>query len=68
MSIDKREETVEYRSQRRDSEGTYSRILIRTGPALQTSPLAAFLTARFRLYTMLRGKLACADVELEPWP
>jgi len=68
MSIDQRENIFEYRSQRRDSVDTYSRIMIRTGPALQTTPLAAFLTARYRLYTMLHGKLACADVEHEPWP
>jgi uncharacterized protein YqjF (DUF2071 family) len=68
MSIDTTEDIVEYRSERRDSADTYSRIMIRTGPPLPTSPLAAFLTARFRLYTTIRGKLAFADVEHEPWP
>jgi uncharacterized protein YqjF (DUF2071 family) len=68
MRIDTTENIVEYRSQRRDSPDTYSRIMIRTGRPLPTSPLAAFLTARFRLYTIIRGRLAFADVEHEPWP
>jgi uncharacterized protein YqjF (DUF2071 family) len=61
-------DVFEYQSRRRDSSGAYSRILIRPGAPLPTSPLAALLTARFRLYTTLRGKLAFADAEHEPWP
>ena len=58
MDIDNSGDLVEYESQRHDSTGAYSRILIRPGAALRTSPLTAFLTARFRLYTTVRGKLA----------
>jgi uncharacterized protein YqjF (DUF2071 family) len=27
-----------------------------------------FFTARYRLYTLLRGRLACAQIEHPPWP
>jgi uncharacterized protein YqjF (DUF2071 family) len=68
MSVDTISDVFEYQSRRRDSSGAYSRILIRPGAPVPTSPLAAFLTARFRLYTTVRGMLAFADVEHEPWP
>src|SRR5436190_1120096 len=32
------------------------------------SPLALFLTERYRLYSLYAGKLAFANVEHEPWP
>jgi len=44
-------------------------IEIECGGFLQESdPLATFLTARFRLYTVYRGRLASAAVEHKPWP
>lgn len=39
-------------------------------PLAQTErdELAEFLTARYRLFTMVAGKLAAAETEHPPWP
>jgi uncharacterized protein YqjF (DUF2071 family) len=37
------------------------------GPVLQQSPLDVFLTARFRLYSTLAGRLITCVVEHPPW-
>jgi uncharacterized protein YqjF (DUF2071 family) len=68
MGVENTGATVKYTSERRKPFGkARSKIAIRPGVPIQTSALEAFLTARFRLYTLLRGKLAFADVEHEPW-
>lgn len=59
---------VEYVSHRRLSNAAASQIRIKAGAQLRTDELARFLTARFRLFAQLRGELAFADVEHEPWP
>jgi uncharacterized protein len=69
MAVDVKPDFVEYHSRRR---GRFlpacSHIRVRMGGPLQTSAREAFLTARFRLYSVLRGRLTFADVEHEPWP
>jgi len=69
MRVELQGDTVEYTSHRNPpSTPAHSRIRIRTGQAIPTGELEGFLTERFRLYTILKGKLAFADVEHEPWP
>ena len=46
----------------------YCRMNVRIGQSIVAGELDRFLTARFRLYTLLRGRLAFAQVEHEPWP
>jgi uncharacterized protein YqjF (DUF2071 family) len=68
MAVETSRDAVTYQSERRTHFGkARSKIIIRPGASIRTSPLEAFLTARFRLYTQLGGKLAFADVEHEPW-
>ncbi|MBZ5586603.1 MAG: DUF2071 domain-containing protein, partial [Acidobacteriia bacterium] len=43
-------------------------VTVERGGPLAAGPLEIFLTARFRLYSILRGRLMCAQVEHEPWP
>ena len=69
MRVARSGDTVRYTSHRhRFWRPAHSRIRVRIGEPVRTGELEAFLTARFRLYTFLYGKLASADVEHEPWP
>src|SRR5260370_18364439 len=46
-------------------------LVVQPGKIYETQeviPRDHFLTARFRLYTMLRKGLGCAQIEHEPWP
>src|SRR5260370_13762878 len=46
-------------------------LVVRSGKIYETQeviPRDHFLTARFRLYTMLRKGLGYAQIEHEPWP
>jgi uncharacterized protein YqjF (DUF2071 family) len=62
-------DTVEYTSRRNPPwRPASSRLRIRFEEPVRAGELERFLTARFRLYTLLAGKLAFADVEHEPWP
>jgi hypothetical protein len=56
---------VDYFSHRR---GAHSDIRISIGDPMEAGDRELFLTARYRLYSTLFGKLAYADVEHEPWP
>lgn len=67
MSVDRRDSVIDYRS-KRVLEDVSFRARIRIGSRISAGPFENFLTARFRLYTQLAGKLAFADVEHEPWP
>lgn len=58
---------VEYRSKRHFPPGQ-AHIVIQRGGGLTPNELERFLTARFRLYTRLMGRLAYAQVEHAPWP
>jgi len=58
---------VEYTSRRHTGRGQ-AHILVRRGSALEVGERERFLTARFRLYTILAGRLAFAKVDHLPWP
>ncbi len=61
---------VKYRSERSRFFGRgKTDIEIEIGGALrETSELDHFLTARFRLYTAAKGRVAYAPIEHDPWP
>ncbi len=61
MSVEESAEKMHYRSRRHADSGTGYDIEILKGEPIDASPLEVFLTARFRLYTSLWGKLAFAD-------
>jgi hypothetical protein len=60
---------VTYESARRwpDSHSR-TRIVVEPGDEIHPEPLDLFLTARFRLYSFVLGKLTCARVNHPPWP
>ena len=60
---------VIYESARRwpDSRAQ-TRIVVEPGREINPDPLDVFLTARFRLYSFVSGKLSCAKVDHAPWP
>lgn len=71
MSIEDAERRVTYTMRRRwpGPRGAASRLSISVGEAIaQPSDFEHFLSARWRLYTMLRSRLAEAPVDHEPWP
>jgi hypothetical protein len=55
------------RGARCDAEVELGTPLARTGPG-GPCDLAEFLTARYRLYTVIAGRLAAAEAEHSPWP
>jgi uncharacterized protein YqjF (DUF2071 family) len=64
---------VRYRSRRKwpHASKATSNILVKPGDRFRAEELGDrdhFLTARFRLYSLVRGKLGCAQIEHEPWP
>jgi uncharacterized protein len=64
---------IRYRSRRHwpHDSSAMTDILIEPGETLAPSQIAAldhFLTARFRLYTLARGRLAYAQIEHPAWP
>ena len=67
MRVKYQRDRVEYDSRRHHGEG-YARIAIRPESPILPSERELFLTARFRLYTRLFGRLAFAQVEHPPWP
>ena len=71
MSIEKSADVITYRARRRwpDAKGAESLISLELGGEIaKPSDLDVFLSARWRLYTMLGDKLTSARVEHEPWP
>jgi uncharacterized protein YqjF (DUF2071 family) len=67
MSVRRDREHIEYNSRRHYREGRAS-IAVRIEAPIQPNEQERFLTARFRLYTRLAGRLAFAQVEHPPWP
>ena len=64
---------LSYRSSRRwpGPAGARCDAVVAAGPAYDEAdlgPLDHFLTARFRLYSVLAGRLVAADAEHPPWP
>jgi uncharacterized protein len=69
MAVSPGERKVEYRSKRSSLFGPgESRISIEIGEPLVAGDLENFLTARYRLYTARRGRLAFAQIEHARWP
>lgn len=61
--------TVDYASERSALFGSgRTDIKVEVGGNVEAGDLENFLTARFRLYTEVRGKVAFAQIEHLPWP
>jgi uncharacterized protein YqjF (DUF2071 family) len=67
MRVRRMGKRIEYASERQFGPGR-ARVLISRNSAIQPGERELFLTARFRLYTNLAGRLAFAQVEHPPWP
>jgi len=67
MSVRFDAKQVEYSSRRHFGIGS-AHIFVRREAPIKANALERFLTARFRLYTKIAGRLAFAQVEHEPWP
>lgn len=69
MRVETTDSRVRYESQRRwpDQAGR-TRIEVTPGEAIEAGELEDFLTARFRLYSLLGGCLTFTRVEHPPWP
>jgi uncharacterized protein YqjF (DUF2071 family) len=60
---------IHYRSVRRWPDvAAMTDIEVERGDPFEPGELEIFLTARFRLFSFIRGRLAHADVEHAPWP
>lgn len=60
---------VEYRSRRMwPDQIARTQIRIERGGAVAKDDLAVFLTERYRLYSMIAGRLAYANADHVPWP
>jgi uncharacterized protein YqjF (DUF2071 family) len=57
---------IEYTSRRHFGPG-YANIAIQMGSLIHPNEQERFLTARFRLYTSIAGRLAFAQVKHTPW-
>lgn len=71
MQVNVGKTEVDYRSVRRlrrHFRPARMEMSLRMGDSIEPTDLDLFLTARFRLYTVLAGTLAFAQVEHEPWP
>jgi uncharacterized protein len=73
MRVTMEDEVVHYTSRRKwpHSPKSTSDILVKPGDRFRIEELGDidhFLTARFRLYSVLRGKLSYAQIEHAPWP
>jgi uncharacterized protein YqjF (DUF2071 family) len=73
MSVALSNGTIHYQSRRRQPHSTSvtSDVIVKPGDHLEEQELGRrdhFLTARYRLYTLIRGRRGCAQIEHEPWP
>ena len=73
MCVAQQNDTVHYWSRRRcpHSASVMSDIVVKPGERFAVQELGDrdhFLTARYRLYTLLYGRLGWAQIEHEPWP
>lgn len=69
MSVDENGAQLRYQSRRRGGGNAASRVMVRVGaPITEHGPLAEFLTARFRLYAVMAGRLVAANARHGPWP
>jgi uncharacterized protein len=69
MQVRRGKDTVQYASERNWPFGTgHASISVQIGEAIEVAEFDRFLTARFRLYTIVLGRLGFAQIEHEPWP
>lgn len=69
MRVERANGQVEYRSERhRPFRTAHTNIAVEPGEPIKASEFDNFLTARFRLYTMMGKRPAFAQIEHEPWP
>jgi uncharacterized protein YqjF (DUF2071 family) len=68
MSVKRNGNRIHYRSSRIREDTAFVNATFETGLSIHRGDLEFFLTERYRLYTILAGRLAFADVEHEPWP
>jgi uncharacterized protein YqjF (DUF2071 family) len=66
-SMSQRDGVIEYRSARHGS-GPSARVVARPGPPIDPDPLADFLTARWGMFTRVRGRTRFLPNEHAPWP
>jgi uncharacterized protein YqjF (DUF2071 family) len=67
MRVSRNSERVTYKSRRHFGSGEAD-IVVRVGAVIRPNEHERFLTARYRLYTRLAGRLAFAQVDHVPWP
>lgn len=67
MRVTNRSDSVTYQS-RRLFGSAHTRIIVQPGEPLSAGDFDNFLTARFRLYTLVGSRLAFAQIEHKPWP
>ncbi|HSV16641.1 MAG TPA: DUF2071 domain-containing protein, partial [Tepidisphaeraceae bacterium] len=69
MRVARSAREMKYQSRRRRPQrNAVTDITIIEKDPIEANDLEIFLTARFRLYSRLFGRLIYADVEHEPWP
>src|SRR5258708_14858091 len=70
MQVTPENGAIRYRSRRKwpHSSLYFTDIAIEPKDRRELSELDHFLTARYRLYTLKRGRLAYAQIEHDPWP
>jgi len=70
MHVARDDATVRYDSRRKwpHSRSQFTRIAVRTSGPAEITERDDFFTARYRLYTRIRGKLGYAQIEHDPWP
>jgi len=70
MEVEQDGDTLTYSSSRQSPHGpAATRIVIQIGRSIRTtSQLENFLTARFRMFALRRGRLWSTDVHHPPWP
>jgi len=73
MAVTSEDGTIHYRSRRKrpHSASVISDIVVKPGRLIAAEDLGErdhFLTARYRLYTLVRGRLGYAQIEHKQWP
>jgi uncharacterized protein YqjF (DUF2071 family) len=70
MQVTCEDGTIRYYSRRKWPHSTrhFTNIAVQPGESGVLTERDHFFTARYRLYTLIRGRLGCAQIEHEPWP
>lgn len=70
MHVTPENAAIRYASRRKwpHSSRRFTDIAIEPGGPGDLTELDHFVTARYRLYSVIRGRLGCAQIEHDPWP